>query len=422
MASSDVSNRLVSLLAATAQLGGASPSTLFSGLSFTPTTGEEQPDGWVDWDEFAELCDRVEAASRGAEGFEALIYRSVVASPLVRAAASLFASPTEFYLVGTERLVRRLLRPLGLRAELLSDGRLRVEVRTPSGRHAGDGALHALHGCLRTGPRFFGLPDPTVEASFETRRVVFHITLNEPRRRGPTGPSGPSTGEQLAVTLRGVTRDPQPAHSPPPDLAAVLSDQALASEAAEVGQRWMGERNLGGLAELLAEFLSERLCCDRFALWVRPTPEGEDVLVAQRGKPSEPLTWHRPLEADARRIGLLSADVALQPDGSAAPLLEAALPWLGQAMRRGLRRPSSPLPGILHTVEADLHCTRWVLEWGLTPREGETLVLLARGRSNREIAEALGCSPRTVEAHVGRLLWKAGAESRSELLSRIFEP
>ncbi len=41
--------------------------------------------------------------------------------------------------------------------------------------------------------------------------------------------------------------------------------------------------------------------------------------------------------------------------------------------------------------------------------------LLARGHSNREIAEVLFLSPRTVEHHVARVLHKSGARTRADL-------
>lgn len=52
----------------------------------------------------------------------------------------------------------------------------------------------------------------------------------------------------------------------------------------------------------------------------------------------------------------------------------------------------------------------------LTPREREVLALLAAGRRNTEIADALAVSLRTVEFHVGNLLGKLGARSRLEAL------
>ena len=42
----------------------------------------------------------------------------------------------------------------------------------------------------------------------------------------------------------------------------------------------------------------------------------------------------------------------------------------------------------------------------LTPRELEVLALIAEGRSNSAIAENLRLSPKTLEAHIGRLLQK----------------
>jgi DNA-binding CsgD family transcriptional regulator len=51
----------------------------------------------------------------------------------------------------------------------------------------------------------------------------------------------------------------------------------------------------------------------------------------------------------------------------------------------------------------------------LTPREQEVLHVLATGASNREIAERLVLSPRTVEKHVERLLQKTSTSSRTAL-------
>ncbi|WP_344311799.1 ATP-binding protein [Fodinicola feengrottensis] len=51
----------------------------------------------------------------------------------------------------------------------------------------------------------------------------------------------------------------------------------------------------------------------------------------------------------------------------------------------------------------------------LSPREKDVARLLARGHSNREIAEVLFLSPRTVEHHVARVLHKSGARTRADL-------
>jgi DNA-binding NarL/FixJ family response regulator len=57
----------------------------------------------------------------------------------------------------------------------------------------------------------------------------------------------------------------------------------------------------------------------------------------------------------------------------------------------------------------------------LTGREQEVLNLLVRGLRNSEIAAALATSVKTAEFHVGRLLQKLRARSRSEAIIRAQE-
>ena len=54
-----------------------------------------------------------------------------------------------------------------------------------------------------------------------------------------------------------------------------------------------------------------------------------------------------------------------------------------------------------------------------TRREREVLRLLVLGRSNREIAEALGVDEGTVKSHLGRLMRKAGVGNRTALTMRM---
>jgi non-specific serine/threonine protein kinase len=59
--------------------------------------------------------------------------------------------------------------------------------------------------------------------------------------------------------------------------------------------------------------------------------------------------------------------------------------------------------------------------WPLSPREREVAMLIARGHSNREIAEQLVIGERTAEAHVTHVLTKLGLRSRAQVAVWVLE-
>ena len=67
----------------------------------------------------------------------------------------------------------------------------------------------------------------------------------------------------------------------------------------------------------------------------------------------------------------------------------------GGAVSPALREAAQPLP--------------------LTPREQEIISLVAQGLSNRQIANAMSVSVRTVEGHLYRASLRSGATNRTEL-------
>jgi DNA-binding CsgD family transcriptional regulator len=76
------------------------------------------------------------------------------------------------------------------------------------------------------------------------------------------------------------------------------------------------------------------------------------------------------------------------------------------------RRARMELPGAAVPDSADEESDSDRL--GLTPREREVLALVADGRTNRQIAEALFISGKTASVHVSNILSKLGVANRGE--------
>lgn len=136
---------------------------------------------------------------------------------------------------------------------------------------------------------------------------------------------------------------------------------------------------------------------------------------------SRPLAARRPDRQDrghvdraALKQATLDARTALQEAATAAAdaaqrafhyaeTLDEALAALNRAEAAALVLPaSSPLTEPMPPAP-------------LSPREKDVLALVAEGRSNKAIADALFVSPNTVKTHVASLLSKLHAESRAQL-------
>jgi DNA-binding NarL/FixJ family response regulator len=97
------------------------------------------------------------------------------------------------------------------------------------------------------------------------------------------------------------------------------------------------------------------------------------------------------------------------------------------AYQTAIRLGAKPLQGALEAVArrgrldlgAGLPAERGSA--GLTPQELEVLRLLVEGRSNRQIAEQLFISGKTVSVHVTSILAKLGVHSRLEAAARARE-
>jgi DNA-binding response OmpR family regulator/DNA-binding CsgD family transcriptional regulator len=141
----------------------------------------------------------------------------------------------------------------------------------------------------------------------------------------------------------------------------------------------------------------------------------------------------RVLWATPQAQKLLAAILAAEADGEFA-LPDSIPQWLEQAQgKAGTKKAASmaPFPGnetlrvqymgklglneFLLRLAKDAGDTpaEFSSELGLTTREGEVLSWLSKGKTNRDIAQILGLSPRTVDKHLEQIYSKLGVENRT---------
>lgn len=116
------------------------------------------------------------------------------------------------------------------------------------------------------------------------------------------------------------------------------------------------------------------------------------------------------LRAGAR--GFLTKDATAEEIRTAVLTVHAGQAQLDPSVQRrvlaALANRSAPAPAPASNPDA------------LTPRELVVLDLIARGRSNAEIANELFVSDATVKTHVNHLLAKTGARDRAQLVGYAF--
>ncbi len=129
-----------------------------------------------------------------------------------------------------------------------------------------------------------------------------------------------------------------------------------------------------------------------------------------------------PYEAAAARAGQARCLLAAGDEDGAELLLgaltaydELGAVWDGAQVRAELKKHDIPLP-------SQWRGGRRAYGNELSPREAEVAQLAGMGRKNREIAETLFISPRTVETHVASALRKLGADSRDAFADSLPAP
>src|SRR6185369_13333767 len=116
-------------------------------------------------------------------------------------------------------------------------------------------------------------------------------------------------------------------------------------------------------------------------------------------------------EKDDLRSGMnLGADDYLTKPVANNDLVHAIEARLSRSARQAKRE-----------FKPDFSSTQPLLKLGLTPRATETLLWLAQGKTNSDIATILGISESTVKKHVQEIFEKLGVETRVAATVRTLE-
>jgi DNA-binding NarL/FixJ family response regulator len=96
---------------------------------------------------------------------------------------------------------------------------------------------------------------------------------------------------------------------------------------------------------------------------------------------------------------------------------------LSAVMNGELAFPRTAMSAVIRLIrKAYLRLPKADADAGLTPRQREIVDMLARGASDREIAEALRISPSTVHKHVQNALKRTKTKTRSHLAAAVGQP
>jgi len=173
-----------------------------------------------------------------------------------------------------------------------------------------------------------------------------------------------------------------------PDQALKLLEESLALSH-EIRHRWLTVRGLEDLADVLAPTDRAEVAAELLGA----SESLRDVFGFRRG-PISGAGVNATAAAVRDRLGVRAFDAAWSK-GNGMTADEAVALALGRSTPARVERPHPP--------------------GGLTGREIQVVREIARGLTNRQIAEKLGISERTVDAHVQNVRNKLGMERRTQI-------
>jgi DNA-binding CsgD family transcriptional regulator/tetratricopeptide (TPR) repeat protein len=197
--------------------------------------------------------------------------------------------------------------------------------------------------------------------------------------------------------------------------AAVRAGHALAARAAAMTPNPLvpGTTPILTASAVAALFEGERARLEGRSDPIQWQVAASGWLALGRPYPAAYAQWRQAEALLAAKAPRAQAEETLRAAHAVAVRLGAAplrheLELLVQRCRVRLEPPAQPAPA----AEAEVPSVAASL--GLTRREAEVLTLVAAGRTNRQIGQALFIAPKTAGVHVSRILAKLGVAGRGE--------
>jgi LuxR family transcriptional regulator, maltose regulon positive regulatory protein len=192
--------------------------------------------------------------------------------------------------------------------------------------------------------------------------------------------------------------------------------------------RYSYQREYISLAALLikkGEYKSAGVLLDNISEWAEATKQYRTIICAQT---LYSLMFAAQKETQKALRSLANAMELAEPDGYLLTILELGeeiAPLLYQAIQKGIQPvyASRLLEGLKETLNNPLAKPQVqkgepIIYTSLRTREIEVLKLVADGHTNKEIAQELHISLRTVKFHMTNILTKLGVENRMQAVSK----
>jgi DNA-binding NarL/FixJ family response regulator len=196
----------------------------------------------------------------------------------------------------------------------------------------------------------------------------------------------------------------------------IVEDQAMFAEAlSRLIDQEADLQSVGTVSSVRAALESVRRDVPDVVLMDYALPDGDGVAAAREIRRSSPDTEVIMLTGFAEPSVLVAA---IEAGCCGFITKNQAAREVVHGVRRAHEGEAVIEPGMLAGLLPRLHRCGFAPRSQLTRRELEVLRLLARGTSNREIAEQMVLSVNTIRCHVHNLMMKLGAHSKLEAVSK----